>query len=278
MPSVKPTIMIKKIIQSSAVLLLLCAPWLTPAYGNDAIYYGSGVTVYPTKHDSIQLVSEEIKITKGVGLGWGVEATLTFRNHGDKTSVQMGFPFDTYGLEPDEKETDIPDPNFKTYINGKETKVTKRKGLSKSPFEDLNYPVVYTFSVPFEKGETKSIHHTYSVHGVEWSTGEYQFQYILKTGGLWKDKIKDIKVTMILPGNSIMEITEIKPREQKKERQQGGTVLSWEFHNIKPSFNIVANFKKKAKIEAGLTNGSTRWRISSAGFQGPLAATGQPKR
>jgi len=146
-------------------LLLVLLLFLTnPVYGNDAVYYGSGVTVYPVKHDDIQLVSEIITITKGVGLGWGVEAVLNFKNYGNKTSIQMGFPFDTDGPnDPDEKEEDVPNPKFRTFIDSKEIRVTKKKGWSKSPLQDLNFPIVYTFAVPFEKGETKTIRHSYSV-------------------------------------------------------------------------------------------------------------------
>lgn len=250
---VKPTIkMIKdnrKLQQiKNTSLVLLFAFLLTlvnPAFGNDASYRGSGVTVYPVKHDNIQLVSEVITITKGVGLGWGVEAVLNFKNHGNKTSVQMGFPFDTDGPnDPGDKEENVPDPKFRTFIGGHELKVTKKKGWSKSPLQDLSFPIVYTFTVPFEKGEIKSIRHTYSVQGTEWSNGEYQFQYILKTGALWRDIIKDIRITMILPGSSIAEVTAIKPKENKRQKKQGATVLSWAFYNVKPDFNIIANFQR----------------------------------
>jgi len=219
--------------------------WFNSAYANDAVYYGSGVTVYPVKHDDIQLVSEVITITKGVGLGWGVEAVLNFKNHGKTTSVQMGFPFDTDGPEdPDDKEADLPDPKFRTFVDGKEIKVTRKQGWNKSPLQDFNYPIVYTFAVPFEKGETQTISHTYSVQGTEWSTGDYEFKYILKTGALWKGVIKNIKVVMILPRSSASQITSIAPKEYKTEQKQGTAVFSWEFHNIKPDFNIIANFRK----------------------------------
>ncbi|MEW6713774.1 MAG: hypothetical protein AB1306_01615 [Nitrospirota bacterium] len=235
---------------SLAIFIFLLLLSINPVYGNDSVYYGSGVTVYPVKHDDIQLVSEVITITEGVGLGWGVEAVLNFKNHGSKTSVQMGFPFDTDGpRDPDEKEEDLPDPKFRTFIDNKEIRVTKKKGWSKSPLEDLDYPIVYTFTVPFEKGETKTIRHMYSVQGTIWSNGECEFQYILKTGALWKDVIKNTKIAMILPDTSIAEVIGITPQEHKKEKKQGVTVLLWEFHNIKPDFNIIAKFQK-TKVNA----------------------------
>lgn len=238
-----------------ARLLLLFAfliALVKPAFSNDASYYGSGVTVYPIKHDNIQLVSEVITITKGVGLGWGVEAVLNFKNHGNKTSVQMGFPFDTYGPE-EPWDTDntaqfdpqyLPDPKFRTFIDGKEVRVTRKKGWDQSPMQDLNYPIVYTFTVPFEKGETRSIRHTYSVQGIQWSTGNYEIRYILKTGALWKGAIENIKVKMILPGNTASEMTEIQPKEHSSQKTKKATILSWEFKKIKPTFNIKANFRK----------------------------------
>lgn len=234
-------------IKNASLVLLFAFLFTTvnPVFGNDAVYHGSGVTVYPTKHDNIQLVSEVITITKGVGLGWGVEAVLNFKNHGNKTSIQMGFPFDTDGPnDPDDKEENVPDPRFRTFIDGKELKVTKKKGWSKSPWQDLSFPIVYTFTVPFERGETRSIRHTYSVRGTEWSNGEYEFKYILKTGALWKGVIESIKAIMILPGSTAAEVTTIKPLEHNRQKKQEATVLSWEFHNIKPDFNIVANFQR----------------------------------
>lgn len=237
---------------SFAILVFLFLSFISPAHGNDAVYFGSGVTVYPVKHEDIQLVSEVITITKGVGLGWGVEAVLNFKNHGDKTSVQMGFPFDTYGPE-EPWDTDntaqfdpkyLPNPKFRTFIKGQEIKVIRRKGWDKSPLQDLNYPVVYTFTVPFEKGEAKSIRHTYSVMGTDWSTGDYEIKYILKTGALWKGNIENIKVKMILPRNSVSEITEITPQVQSTLKKKNTTVYLWEFKKIKPDFNIKANFRK----------------------------------
>ena len=235
------------------VLLLFMFLLNSLAYGNDAVYYGSGVTVYPIKNNDIQLVSEVIAITKGVecwlgrkcqssnGLGWNVEAVLNFRNHGKKTTVQMGFPFDTDGPnDEDSKEENVPDPKFRTFINGKEAKVTRKKGWDKSPLKDLQYPIVYTFVVPFEQGETKSIRHTYSVHGTEWSTGDTEFKYILRTGALWKGLIENIKITMVLPEMSAAQIHCILPQEHKAEKRQNDIILSWEFTNIKPSFNIIA--------------------------------------
>ncbi len=211
------------------------------AFGNDSAYYGSGVTVYPVKHDNIQLVSEVITITKGVGLGWGVEASLNFKNHGKKTSVQMGFPFDTDGPnDPEDKEEDVPDPKFRTFIDSKEIKVIKKKGWSKSPLQDLNFPIVYTFTVSFEQGETKTIRHTYSVQGTEWSTGDYEFKYILKTGALWRGVIENVKVAMILPGTSAAGVHCVLPKEHKATQNKDAVVLSWEFQNIKPKFNITA--------------------------------------
>ncbi len=254
MARVKPTIkMIKnnrKLLNTKNALMVFLFAFLftlvNPAFGNDSSYHGSGVTVYPIKNDNIQLVSEVLTITKGAGLGWGVEAVLNFKNHGNKTSVQMGFPFDTDGPnDPGDREEDVPDPKFRTFVNGEETKVTKKKGWSKSPLQDLNYPIVYTFKVAFEKGESKTIRHTYSVQGTEWSNGEYEFKYILKTGALWKDNIENIKIKMILPKSSVSEITRIAPKEHKVDQDQDNNLLFWEFYDIKPDFNIVANFQKK---------------------------------
>jgi len=223
---------IKSSLLVFSILLLLLLT--RPVYGNDAVYFGSGVTVYPVKNEDIQLVSEVITITKGVGLGWGVEAVLNFKNHGDKTTVQMGFPFDTYGPEEpwamDSTElsnpTYLPNPKFRTFIKGKEIKVTRKKGWDQSPLQDLNYPIVYTFIVPFEKGEAKSIRHTYSVMGTDWSTGDYEIKYILKTGALWKGVIENIKVKMILSGNSFSEITEITPQAHSTQKKKNVRVLS----------------------------------------------------
>lgn len=109
-------------------LLFLVSLLIQSGRCDDAIVSGNGINVFPVTSADIQLVSETINLRyEGrKDAGWQVDVTLNFQNFGPDTVVQIGFPFDAAvsGADEDEK---LPDPNFRTYVDGKEKPVTLKE-------------------------------------------------------------------------------------------------------------------------------------------------------
>jgi len=244
------------------LLTLLIMLTIVPShrcYADDAAYYGDGVNVYPIEHADIQLLSEEIKITQGVGLGWGVDVTMNFKNHGPATTVQMGFPFDAYSPdegtdESDEDTSDLssrkPDPHFHTSVNGEELVVVKKTGIVSPNLPDIDFSTVYVFNVPFQKGETKRIRHTYTVGGYMNSVGERKFKYVLRTGALWKGPIDQIKISLALNVKEIPYLDCIELEESKAEKTGDTLNLHWDLRNIKPDRDLIISRNRGIELSA----------------------------
>lgn len=96
------------------------------AHADDAVYRGDGIDVYPLENTDIQMVAEVITITRRGSDRFDVDVDMTFKNHGAKTTVQMGFPI--LADESDGERTEF-DPHLKTWVNGKEVELIKKRGV-----------------------------------------------------------------------------------------------------------------------------------------------------
>ncbi len=224
------------------------------SYCDDAVYSGDGVNIYPIEETNVRLVSEEIKITQGEGLGWGVDVSINFKNEGPSTTVQMGFPFDAYSPDDgsiedsDSTSNNTLDPHFRTFVDGQELKVTRRKASRNPRLTGINFPIVYTFDVFFQPGEMKTIRHTYSVGGYSDSAGNTKFKYILRTGALWKGTIDTINMSASLYARDIPRLSCINPEESSAEKVGDRIVLHWDLKNIKPDADLVISSNRRAEI------------------------------
>ena len=154
--------------------------------------------------------------------------------------VQVGFPF-RYGTPETvdaEFEGEYPvTPDFKAFVEGKPVPVTPKRGIL-SEETNLAYDLVYLFNVRFLHGESKTIRQTYTVGGSQNSMGGDTFNYILKTGSLWKDSIENLSITLELGKKDAPYWQSVSPPEHKAEERDRRLYLFWSYKNIKPSFDL----------------------------------------
>lgn len=199
-----------------------------PLYCDDAVYQSEGVNVYPISSEQIKLVSETIKITIFYQKDWMINVTMNFRNTGDSTTVQMGFPF----------TSDEFNPNFSVFDGTEKLTVRKKKAIKKPHVIKYHFPIVYTFMVHFAKGEEKTIYHTYWINGLKTSLGISSNTYILQTGALWKDRIDSVNIILTAPIASVKYFNFIIPKENDATREGDKIILKWNYKNIEPDFNL----------------------------------------
>ncbi len=210
-------------------------------YADDAQYQdygdGEGADVYPLQNNDIQLVSETIAITDTRALKspqkkhtsrWVVDVDMEFKNHGDDTTVQMGFPIVS------EEHRVAFDPQFRTWVNGKEVSIEKKRAINNPVMGDRGFPtIVYTYKVHFKRGETKNIFHSYGVgeHGTF-------FKYVLRTGALWKDSIQDITIFYKTHVSLAPKLAGVYPREHAAIINGDELFLQWKFKNHEPASDL----------------------------------------
>jgi hypothetical protein len=198
---------------------------------NDSVFMGNGQTAMPIKNDNVSMVSEVITVKEGIGLGWFVDVVAHFKNLGPEQTVQFGFPFSVAGPYP---EDSLSEPQFHTSIDGID--VPAKRENSKN--EEFEFNTVYLFSVHFQRGQTRTIHHSYTVGG-EWaSNGDAAFTYILKTGALWAKPIENIKIHLIFQRFKIRNWHCFSPTSQSVTTDNSTITLHWNYSNIRPDFNL----------------------------------------
>lgn len=223
-----------QLLTKATLFLLIFSIFSIPAIADDAVYEGDGIDVYPLSNGDIQLVSEVITISPGPG--WNVHVDMTFKNHGQDTTVQMGFPvFSSYS--PDDGKTE--DHDFQTWVNGEKVVIAKKHGVP-NPVQGLQgFPeTVFVHSVNFKSGETKKIVHSYSVGGYSNANGDWEFKYILRTGALWKGKIENLKIIYETGASWAQSLPCVTPAEHESDLNGGSLILKWEYNNYEPNVDL----------------------------------------
>jgi hypothetical protein len=218
-----------KLLQIFTNLILIIFLFVSkPLKCDDAVYRGDGVNVYPISSEQIKLVSETIKITVLYQKDWMINVTMNFKNTGDSTTVQMGFPF----------TSDEFNPNFSVFDGTEKLTVIKKKAVKKPHIIKYHFPIVYTFMVHFAKGEEKTMYHTYWINSLHPSLGISSNTYILQTGALWKESIDLIDIILTAPIASVKYFNFILPKENEAIREGDKIILKWNYENIEPDFNL----------------------------------------
>ncbi|MEX2242779.1 MAG: hypothetical protein WD716_02920 [Fimbriimonadaceae bacterium] len=152
---------------------------------NDGWWHSSGgEEPFAKEHGSIQMVREHLHIdVRDVDAKVRVE--FTFKNHGEATTVEMGFPEQTY------KGGDIDD--LTSTVDGKPATV-KRRLVSKDE-DEYEYNYIWVKSVRFAKGQTRTIVNSYTQGLGGNSSGARYFGYTFATGASWFKEIEEIRVT-----------------------------------------------------------------------------------
>jgi hypothetical protein len=208
-------------------------------WANDAVYKGNGSDLKPVQESNVQMVSELIYITYGPGMGVDVDVITTFKNHGPAVDLQVGFPIILAGLwDIEDTLHTLPekyDPGFEIWIDGLKVQTIRQITGEKS---EGNFDILYLFNVHFEKNETKIFKHHYNAGGYYSSIGDWSFEYILKTGALWKDKVESIAIVVEIPKYYIPEVQTVWPKEQKVLEDKKSVYLIWKYIDIDPDFNL----------------------------------------
>ncbi|PLX06372.1 MAG: hypothetical protein C0596_18055 [Marinilabiliales bacterium] len=202
-----------------------------------------GGSLVPANNNEIQMKSEVITITLYPNY-YLVKVDYIFNNHGDAQKVAMGFPSKSW-------ETDLTPTDFKAFDGEESIYIYPSEGSwdytvkSKYFHVDNCGSAIDQFlccNVEFEKGEEKLITNTYKaeygkVH-IEGNYGIYDhlyFNYILKTGSLWKDSIESIQVIV----NSENVIKDFKLAEAYfQDEIYSLTSFDTTYYNIDPMFDL----------------------------------------
>lgn len=175
--------------------------------------------IIPVNSSQIELEKEDLKITLTDNRTVYVDAIFIMKNTGEKINQKMGFP----------SEQPLETPfSFKVFVNGKELPLSNVE-------EKVSGSNVWEIStIPFNKGEEKTIRVTYTFH-----LYSYSFTYILKTGATWKGSIGSLDITITLPGKAT-------PPFLLKALPSGYTVkgndIIYRLKNYEPDQNIVVDF------------------------------------
>lgn len=202
-----------------------------------------GGNLVPANNNDIQMKSEIITITLYPDY-YFVKVEYIFHNHGDAQKVAMGFPSKSW-------ETDLTPTDFKAYDEGESLYIYPSEGSwdytvkSKYFHVDNCGSAIDQFlccNIKFESGEKKLITNTYKaeygeVH-LEGNYGIYDhlyFNYILKTGSLWKDSIESIQV--IVNSESVTRDFNLKEAYFQDNKE---SLLNFDttFFNIEPMFDL----------------------------------------
>ncbi|HNN93253.1 MAG TPA: DUF4424 family protein [Pseudomonadota bacterium] len=290
------------------LLLLLLLPRHSAADGAQ-VKQGAG-GVFPLSNRDIQMVWETIDVT---GLQEGpmgddstlmVTVTYLFRNRtGQALSLDMGFPitwdqaeFYSQGSGCMNRSTESSVSDFVVTVDGAEVKATLRPGRKKIRTGCLKdaayaqeqerdeqaskrgppYHEFYVWPVSFAPHQEHTLinryrYNTYTKHrAYDWR----QFEYVLKTGALWRGPIERVTIrahfgdrvwvggldgrsevdTQMQPGGSlesfeadpfkfVMDVRSVTPAGARAARLPDGTSeLRWELRNYKPSEDISIHY------------------------------------
>ncbi len=214
----------KKLALVLIVLLFVLAIFSSTNYGSTKADEGAieetASNIIPVNSSQIELEKEDLKITLTDNWTAYVDAVFIMKNTGEKVNQKMGFP--------SEQPAEIPS-SFKVFVNGKELPLSNVE-------EKVSGSNVWEIStIPFNKGEEKTIRVTYVVEHLY----GYSFNYILKTGATWKGSIGSLDITITLPGKAT-------PPFLLKALPSGYTVkgndIIYHLKNYEPDQNIVVDF------------------------------------
>jgi len=194
-----------------------------------------GVLSPMTKHPSIRMVSEDVRIkieddrTKiddriDDWVGMSVRCRFVFQNLGEACTVKMGFPEDRGG-----DSSGLND--FTSKVDGKPVKVQHveaKHNLDDQP----SGRGWYVKTVHFDKGQTRIVEDSYTGSASGDSTNVSQeVYYILETGNAWNGTIGKAVITADITEVRNFQTISAYPKNCKRD----GNIIRWEFIDFKPS-------------------------------------------
>lgn len=225
--------------KSIAALVIVVAVFtrIPVAFANDGVLGFTPEGVYPITQSDISMTSEEIHIQLTDYAKARVTCRFDFRNFGKAQTVLMGFPAqlnETGELSPDEV---FWVHNFTARDEDGDLEVTLADTIPNPPIKYgmEKYKKWYCFSVDFDKGESKTLYHTYEISFPYVSTGHVSMGYVLETGSLWKGPLGHSKVIFDFGDIPMYTLEGIYPNNFFRI---DGNQLIWERKDFKPSYNL----------------------------------------
>lgn len=228
---------------------------ITVLLGNDSVYNGAGTDVKLIRSKNIRMVSDSVLVTMR-SKNWFQVTVITFlRNEGPQEKVKIGFPvsFNVDISLPEFHPDSIPDsltmiaePEAISLIQSKIRDFTISVDGQQIPltvhytFDPINVfmEVVFLFELEFDTGQTRRLVHSYELMSSGSSIGDWYFEYILKTGALWKGSIANLTIQVESPGDMVPHVHSISPGEQHALKKEDLVVLLWNYQIIEPDFNL----------------------------------------
>ncbi len=218
-----------KLIYSFLFIFFFCS---SIGSADDSEFWGEGETVWPVENNEIEMVAETIRVQPGENR-WDAQCIFVLRNTGEKTEIQVGFP-DQTGWEPEAEPKNGTIRNFRCFVDGREVTVEHKKGIQNPLNPELQYPFAYVWKVSFKKGQTRIVGNTYTFGGFHRANGDEVLTYVLKTGALWKDKIREADIIFDLGQHDPEFASSIKPSGYLTV----GHKLHWVFKDFEPKNDI----------------------------------------
>lgn len=227
------------------VMLISLGVFLVPtrAFPNGATVGAEGGLIVPIQNDDVKLVSEKVVVDLS-GYGGKAECVFRLRNLTNRElSFKMGFPFEG---GPQEWVRYL-SKEFKVYSTQKELPTEEIVQSTDTLYQPFR--VLRIWSMYFPPGAERIVRCTYKAAfymgdapvGDLFGYGTAGFDYITKTGALWKGKIDtaDFKIVLPYSVDSLYDsisrrIVTIGPGNHVWK----GNIVSWHFENWKPDENI----------------------------------------
>lgn len=139
-------------ILQPATQIIFCFIFTSFVCGNEISIVGVGQTAYPLKNNDVKMVEETVIIDNGLA-----ETVFILKNTASKpVEIEIGFPEDS-NTRPRLKD-------FKTFVDGKQVKVTIKKGRNNPKLSAYRgYTIWHTKKINFKPRETKTVKNTYSI-------------------------------------------------------------------------------------------------------------------
>ena len=220
---------------------------VSPLLANDMSMVGVGGSWHPLRgeHSQIRMESETVDIDLGANQ-YTVTADFTFRNQGDATTVEMGFPESGGGAEVQgqtgvDKSTFL---SFSSQVDGQAVPV-QRVALHR---QDEEFEAAWVKEVRFDKNQTRHIRvHYSSPLGGAAAMGNEQMAAYDFTGGNWAGDVGSsvLKIHFNQPGVYLLNAT----LADKAAAYQVGdhkTSLTFNWHNWQAQGKFKLRFMRTA--------------------------------
>lgn len=221
-----------------------------PALADDAALGRQGETVYPIREPAVRMASEEVRLKVSPQNTW-VDVTFTFVNDGPAREVLVGFPVGSPG--GDELRGDLELHDFRAWVDGEAVTAERRDGVHpQEPLVDehgraLTYPAWFTWTIPFESGQQRTVRNTYRATNYHNSSDEAATGYILRTGRVWRGPIGKARIVVELDGILPGQLSGVFPTSYYWQ----GERMVWEFLDFEPERDITLRFRMRPEVWPG---------------------------